>query len=73
VPQSAPCAPGEVRWGVVRQRLTVKVPKEHYTDLERLAQLIGAGQLTSFIDKPTVVPSGVLAQAYALEKVEGLG
>jgi NADPH:quinone reductase-like Zn-dependent oxidoreductase len=35
----------------VRQRLTVKVPKEHYADLERLAQLIEAGRLTPVIDK----------------------
>jgi NADPH:quinone reductase-like Zn-dependent oxidoreductase len=36
---------------VVRQRLTVKVPKEHYADLERLAQLIEGGELTPVIDK----------------------
>ncbi|MFI5898464.1 NAD(P)-dependent alcohol dehydrogenase [Actinoplanes sp. NPDC051513] len=35
----------------VRQRLTMKTPKEHYTDLERLAQLIEAGELTPTIDK----------------------
>jgi NADPH:quinone reductase-like Zn-dependent oxidoreductase len=35
----------------VRQRLAVKVPKEHYTDLERLVQLIEAGHLTPVIDK----------------------
>ena len=35
----------------VRQRLTMKTPREHYTDLERLAQLIEAGQLTPTIDK----------------------
>lgn len=35
----------------VRQRLTMKTPREHYTDLERLAQLIETGQLTPTIDK----------------------
>jgi NADPH:quinone reductase-like Zn-dependent oxidoreductase len=35
----------------VRQRLTMKTPREHYTDLERLAQLIEAGQLIPTIDK----------------------
>jgi NADPH:quinone reductase-like Zn-dependent oxidoreductase len=35
----------------VRQQLTMKTPKEHYVDLERLAQLIEAGQLTPIIDK----------------------
>ena len=28
----------------------MKVPKEHYTDLERLAQLIEAGEVTPVID-----------------------
>ena len=35
----------------VRQRLTMKTPREHYADLERLAQLIETGQLTPTIDK----------------------
>ncbi|MGH2882170.1 MAG: zinc-binding dehydrogenase, partial [Solirubrobacteraceae bacterium] len=35
----------------VRQRLTMKTPKEHYADLERLTVLIEAGQLTPIIDK----------------------
>ncbi|MGZ6272545.1 MAG: NAD(P)-dependent alcohol dehydrogenase [Candidatus Limnocylindrales bacterium] len=35
----------------VRQRLTMKVPKEHYADLERLAQLIEAGEATPVIDR----------------------
>ena len=35
----------------VRQRLTMKTPREHYTDLERLAQLVETGQLTPTIDK----------------------
>ncbi len=35
----------------VRQRLTMKTPKEHYRDLERLAQLIDAGTLTPTIDR----------------------
>jgi NADPH:quinone reductase-like Zn-dependent oxidoreductase len=35
----------------VRQRLTMKTPKEHYTDLERLARLIEAGELNPAIDK----------------------
>jgi NADPH:quinone reductase-like Zn-dependent oxidoreductase len=34
----------------VGQRLTMKTPKEHYADIERLAQLIEAGQLTPVID-----------------------
>ena len=35
----------------VRQRLTMKTPNENYADLERLAQLIEAGQLTPMVDK----------------------
>jgi NADPH:quinone reductase-like Zn-dependent oxidoreductase len=35
----------------VRQRLTMLTPKEHHADLERLAQLIEAGELTPIIDK----------------------
>ena len=35
----------------VRHRLTMKMPKEHHTDLERLARLIEAGDLTPAIDK----------------------
>jgi NADPH:quinone reductase-like Zn-dependent oxidoreductase len=35
----------------VRQRLTMKTPKEHYADLERLAQLIDVGDLTPTIDR----------------------
>jgi NADPH:quinone reductase-like Zn-dependent oxidoreductase len=35
----------------VRQRLTMKTPKEHHADLERLARLIEAGRLTPIIDK----------------------
>jgi NADPH:quinone reductase-like Zn-dependent oxidoreductase len=34
----------------VRQRLTMKTPKEHYADLERLAELIEASQITPTID-----------------------
>jgi NADPH:quinone reductase-like Zn-dependent oxidoreductase len=41
----------------VRQRLTMKTPKEHHADLERLAQLIEAGALKPVID-----------QAYPLER-----
>jgi NADPH:quinone reductase-like Zn-dependent oxidoreductase len=40
----------------VRQRLTMKTPKEHYTDLERLTQLIEAGDLTPTIDKVYPLP-----------------
>jgi len=29
----------------------MKTPKEHYADLERLAALIEAGELTAIIDK----------------------
>lgn len=36
----------------VRQRLTMKTPNEHYADLERLAQLIEAGEVAPIIDKP---------------------
>jgi len=35
----------------VRQRLTMKIPKEHHTDMQRLADLIEAGKLTPTIDK----------------------
>jgi NADPH:quinone reductase-like Zn-dependent oxidoreductase len=35
----------------VRQRLRMKVPKEHYADLERLVRLIEAGELTPVIDR----------------------
>jgi NADPH:quinone reductase-like Zn-dependent oxidoreductase len=35
----------------VRQRLVMKTPKEHYADLERLARLIEAGDLTPIIEK----------------------
>ncbi len=35
----------------VRQRLTMKTPSEHFADLERLAQLITAGELTPIIDR----------------------
>ncbi|MEV8509779.1 NAD(P)-dependent alcohol dehydrogenase [Actinoplanes sp. NPDC051475] len=35
----------------VGQRLIMKTPKEHYPDLERLARLIEAGDLTPTIDK----------------------
>ena len=35
----------------VRQRLTMKTPREHYADLERLARLIDAGELTPTVDK----------------------
>jgi NADPH:quinone reductase-like Zn-dependent oxidoreductase len=35
----------------VRQRLTMKTPKEHFADLERLAELVEAGELTPTIDQ----------------------
>jgi NADPH:quinone reductase-like Zn-dependent oxidoreductase len=35
----------------VRQRLTMKTPKEHYADLERLAELVEAGELIPTIDQ----------------------
>src|SRR3954454_12843467 len=35
----------------VRQRLTMKVPKEHYADLERLTLLIDAGKITPIVEK----------------------
>ena len=34
----------------VRQRLTMKTPREHYADLERLAVLIEAGKLTPIVE-----------------------
>jgi NADPH:quinone reductase-like Zn-dependent oxidoreductase len=36
---------------LVRQRLTMKVPKESQADLERLVELIGAGELTPAVDR----------------------
>ena len=36
---------------LVRQRLTMVVPKEHYADLERLTELIEAGALTPSVDR----------------------
>lgn len=35
----------------VRQRLTMKTPREHYADLERLVALIEAGKLTPIIEQ----------------------
>jgi NADPH:quinone reductase-like Zn-dependent oxidoreductase len=35
----------------VRQRLTMLVPKEDHVDLERLAQLLATGEITTTIDK----------------------
>jgi NADPH:quinone reductase-like Zn-dependent oxidoreductase len=35
----------------VRQRLTMKTPNEHYAGLERLAQLIEAGELSPIIER----------------------
>jgi NADPH:quinone reductase-like Zn-dependent oxidoreductase len=35
----------------VRQRLTMKIPKEHHADLERLARYIEAGDLTPAVDR----------------------
>jgi NADPH:quinone reductase-like Zn-dependent oxidoreductase len=35
----------------VRQRLTMKTPREHYADLERLVTLIEAGKLTPIIEQ----------------------
>jgi NADPH:quinone reductase-like Zn-dependent oxidoreductase len=35
----------------VRQRLTMKTPREHYADLERLAVLIEAGELNPIIEQ----------------------
>jgi NADPH:quinone reductase-like Zn-dependent oxidoreductase len=35
----------------VRQRLVMKTPKEHYADLERLARLIEAGEVTPVIER----------------------
>ena len=40
----------------VRQRLTMKVPKENSADLERLAELIEAGKLTPTIDGTYALP-----------------
>jgi NADPH:quinone reductase-like Zn-dependent oxidoreductase len=35
----------------VRQRLTIKLPKEHYADIERLTELVEAGKLLPIIDR----------------------
>ncbi len=35
----------------VRQRLTIRIPKETHVDIQRLAELIDAGQLTPVIDR----------------------
>jgi NADPH:quinone reductase-like Zn-dependent oxidoreductase len=35
----------------VRQRLTMKTPNEHFADLEHLARLITAGELTPIVDR----------------------
>jgi NADPH:quinone reductase-like Zn-dependent oxidoreductase len=35
----------------VRQRLTMKTPREHHADIDRLARLVEAGELTPIIDK----------------------
>jgi NADPH:quinone reductase-like Zn-dependent oxidoreductase len=35
----------------LRQRLTIRIPKETHADIERLAELMEAGQLTPVIDK----------------------
>ena len=35
----------------VRQRLAMKTPREHYADLERLVDLIEAGELTPNIER----------------------
>jgi NADPH:quinone reductase-like Zn-dependent oxidoreductase len=40
----------------VGQRLTMKVPKEHYTDLERLTELIEAGEVIPTIDQTYPLP-----------------
>jgi NADPH:quinone reductase-like Zn-dependent oxidoreductase len=34
----------------VAQRLAMKVPKEHYADIERLTELVEAGDLTPTIE-----------------------
>ena len=48
----------------VRQRFTMKTPKEHYADLERLTQLIEAGDLTPTIDKVYPLPQAPDAMRY---------
>jgi NADPH:quinone reductase-like Zn-dependent oxidoreductase len=48
----------------VRQRLTMKIPKEHYADLERLAQLIEADKLTPIVDKTSPLRQAPDAMRY---------
>jgi NADPH:quinone reductase-like Zn-dependent oxidoreductase len=38
----------------VRQRLAMKTPREHYADLERLVDLIEAGELTPNMERTSV-------------------
>jgi NADPH:quinone reductase-like Zn-dependent oxidoreductase len=36
---------------LTRQRLTIRIPKEAHADIERLAELCRAGQLTPVVDR----------------------
>jgi NADPH:quinone reductase-like Zn-dependent oxidoreductase len=48
----------------VRQRLTIRLPKETRADIERLAELVEAGQLTPIIDKTYPLADAAEAMRY---------
>ena len=48
----------------IRQRLTIRVPKETRADIERLAELIEAGELTPVIDKTYPLADAADAMRY---------
>jgi NADPH:quinone reductase-like Zn-dependent oxidoreductase len=48
----------------VRQRLTIRVPKETHADIERLAELVEAGRLTPVIDKTYPLAEAADAMRY---------
>jgi NADPH:quinone reductase-like Zn-dependent oxidoreductase len=48
----------------VRQRLTIRVPKETHADIEELAELIEAGRLTPVIDKTYKLADAADAMRY---------
>jgi NADPH:quinone reductase-like Zn-dependent oxidoreductase len=48
----------------VRQRLTIRIPKETHADIERLAELSESGQLTPVIDKTYPLADAADAMRY---------